>query len=159
MAMETETVALLISHGASVEARDASGRTCLHIALGSNKFDERRPNVTQCLREVLTILLEAGADVFAQYDQDISVSYVAYWADRGKMWEEVLTTCGYDARDVCGGDYHHYSRREKRFNPELRGFPDLDDETESGDEDAETGGVSLLITCRGDTDIEMQAAM
>ncbi|KAF8250895.1 ankyrin [Wilcoxina mikolae CBS 423.85] len=159
MAMETETVALLISHGASVEARDASGRTCLHIALGTNKYDQRRPSVTQCLREVLTILLEAGADVFAECDQGISVSYVAYWANRGKMWEEVLTACGHDASEVCGGDYHHYSRREKRFNPELQGFPDLDDETDSGDEDTETGGVSLLITSRGDTDIEMQAAM
>lgn len=63
--LQAEGASLLIQAGAPIEARDALGRTPLLVALSS---PERAPN-TASLRELVDVLLAAGADADARDDR------------------------------------------------------------------------------------------
>ena len=97
---------------------------CLHKAiLGSYYADQ------DGIREVLILLIRAGADVYARDDSRRSVSYIACraetkWIDNStsygksryeelsndlrlrKIWTEALSACGHDAEEVISTTMH-----------------------------------------------------
>ncbi|KAF8528325.1 ankyrin repeat-containing domain protein [Trichophaea hybrida] len=101
-----DMISLLLSKGASVKARDRLGQTCLHILLAD--YDPTAEPDTHPLRAALTMLVNAGADVRTEDYRGETVSYFAYLFGHGKLWEEILTACGFKAEEVCGEFYQNY---------------------------------------------------
>ena len=108
---DRDGVNALLDLGANINARDVSGRTCLHIFMGHLHGDVR-------VRKdygVLECLIERGADVNAQDNSGTSVSRVAYTrlyrrcrdigSYAGDLWDSFLQSCGYNIeeyrRDKC----------------------------------------------------------
>lgn len=59
------------------------------------------------LRDILTLMITAGADVYAADSFGVTVSNVAYEHGHWQVWEEVLEFCGYDAQKVMDGHPSH----------------------------------------------------
>lgn len=108
------------------------GESCLHLALNGSH------NATlNDIQDVLTLLLWAGADVYAIDDSDTSVSETAcerdkrYRTNKGVtnnqklwlrvIWVEALTICGYDAEEVISGSLQNRtlssSHRDESISP------------------------------------------
>lgn len=101
----TEMVALLLSRGSDPNSRDNLGISSLHHCIKSSKLHT-------CFDELI-LLINAGADVHAVDYFGESITSYAYqipvetdWeyrrttirsGNRGNIWEEALTACGYDA--------------------------------------------------------------
>jgi hypothetical protein len=98
-------VALLLSRGSDPNSRDSLGKSSLHHCIKSSEL-------YTCFDELI-LLMNAGADVHAMDRWGKSVTEYAYhtpvegmhslrWygkasGNRGKIWQEALTACGYDA--------------------------------------------------------------
>lgn len=135
-AFETaEKVALLLSRGADVNQRDASGNTCLHIVMDYSPLaleihDCERQNE---LRDILTLMVTAGADICALNDEKQTPSDIAHRFGHHHVWTEVLDTCGFSNHSVHQAYKADYgwssavdqsdSRRAAEFPPKLS-FPD-----------------------------------
>lgn len=135
-AFETaEKVALLLSRGADVNQRDASGNTCLHIVMDYSPLaleinDCERQNE---LRDILTLMITAGADICALNDEKQTPSDIAHRFRHYNIWTEVLDTCGFSNHSVHQAYKADYgwssavdqsdSRRAAEFTPKLS-FPD-----------------------------------
>lgn len=93
-----DKVALLLARGADVNQRDFLGNTCLHIAMNENEcpFEKTRLERQTVLKDILMLMITAGADVQAVNDNGDTVSYVAHWFGHDQIWAEVLEACGYD---------------------------------------------------------------
>ena len=96
-----DKIALLLARGADVSQRDSEGNSCLHIAM---KWAPRvRLNTFQPqneLRDILTLMITAGADIYAINEGGTTVSQVAHAEGHYQILVEVLETCGYDADKV-----------------------------------------------------------
>ena len=104
-------VEFLLDRGADVTTKDDDGNTCLHNVLQSSHLSghDNRDE----LKNLLVLLIQAGADVYATTNDGESVSDMAYTfildffepICLGHVWEEALLTCGYDAtwfrEDFC----------------------------------------------------------
>ena len=105
-----DKIALLLSRGANVDARNHRGETSLHVVFSNyfwcdewlNRYGEDA--VTQrYLSETIDILIlmcSAGADVCAIDDQGSSVSDAAFDSAKEVAWIKALKYCGIDINDV-----------------------------------------------------------
>ena len=107
------------------------GESCLHLALNGSHNE-----TLDGIQDVLTLLVWAGADVYAIDDGDTSVSEAAceldkrYRTSRGvtdnqklhlrKIWVEALTICGYNAEEVISGSLRNRSLSNSHRNARFR---------------------------------------
>jgi hypothetical protein len=105
-----DTIALLLTRGADVRQRDADGNNCLHVLVRWNRdwlldrdHDTMFYETYDELRDILTLMITAGADVYAINEEGTTVSEVAHAEGHCQVWAEVLETCGYDAEEVFQG--------------------------------------------------------
>ena len=100
-----DKVALLLSRGANVEARNHRGETSLHLVF-LKEFSRAyhcKEFVTCHLSEsteISVLMCTAGADVCAIDDQGRSVSDAAFNAGQEVAWTKALKYCGIDINDV-----------------------------------------------------------
>lgn len=97
-----QCIKFLLDRGADVTAKDIYGYTCLHNVL-RRIWDHSRCTT---VKEVLVILIQAGADVYATTYDGKSVSDIAYTINSARgIWDEALSACGYDStwfrKDFC----------------------------------------------------------
>jgi len=128
--IKTEMISLLLSYGANVKAYDKFGETCLHATLSGSMI---LPNA----REALIILINAGADVNAEDNRGYSVSEYTYHKGHGKLWQEVLIACGFNAAEVCGDFYQDYDLEEagSHYSDEPSSEDDEDDRMDTRHDD------------------------
>jgi hypothetical protein len=105
-----DTIALLLTRGADVRQRDADGNNCLHIMMqwDRDRLLRRHPDAMfyetyDDLRDIITLMITAGADIYAINEAGTTVSEVAHAKGHCQVWAEVLETCGYDAEEVSQG--------------------------------------------------------
>jgi hypothetical protein len=105
----SDKIALLLVRGADVSQRDAGGNNCLHIVMHWNRdrlLHYGRAMVSETydeLRDILTLMITAGADIYAINEEGATVSEVAHAGGHWQIWAEVLETCGYDPAMVAQG--------------------------------------------------------
>ena len=104
-----DKVALLLSRGANVDARNHRGETCLHVVFHHFASDDRPRwydvgSRTQLYLsesiDILILMCSAGADVCAVDDQGRSVSDAAFNSGQEVVWTKALKYCGIDINDV-----------------------------------------------------------
>lgn len=104
-----DKVALLLTRGANVKARNSQGQSCLHLIL--EEHDHLYPRCWcddgskwwrhQCrTKDIVILMLTAGADVCAVDEHGWSVSDVAMDSGQQTLWTEALKYCGIDIKDV-----------------------------------------------------------
>ncbi|RDW59558.1 hypothetical protein BP6252_12645 [Coleophoma cylindrospora] len=115
-------VILLLQRGADILVKDpTNGFNCFHYILSHEKPSVRGHELDDSItRDILMILLTAGADVYGTTNSDISVSEIAHWNNRGKLWSEVLGIYGYDPEAVSAGDTSHQSRLNISFEEYIK---------------------------------------
>lgn len=104
----TEMVALLLRRGADPSSCNEEEQSSLHYCI-------RYSNFGGCLNKLI-LLINAAANVHALDCWGNSVTEYAYHTpveryssrrygnktgNRGKIWQEALTACGYDAAEIC----------------------------------------------------------
>ena len=110
-----DKVALFLTRGANVNARDRNGNNCLHLVMMTDlEALKKLPAWLQStyhneLRDILTLLITAEALVDAVNNDNVSVSDIALRYNHENLWKDVLDFCGYDAETVCNrkGDINH----------------------------------------------------
>ena len=118
-----DKVGLLLTRGANVKARSFHGDTCLHLVflghhhlghhhyVNSRRYDYRvhgcqcdygaRLRRHQCrTKDIVILMITAGADVCAVDGEGESVSDVAIRSGQQTLWTEALKYCGIDINDV-----------------------------------------------------------
>lgn len=107
-----DKVAFVLAREADVNLRDSSGNNCLHRVLNyTSKAREKSndPEYQAELRDILTLMITAGADVYAVNDDGKTVSDIAHGEFAPfQIWADVLETCGYDVDEVSQGDGADY---------------------------------------------------
>ena len=103
----TDKIALLLSRGANVDARNHRGETSLHVAFSNYSPHEepglwlrriqRHPSRSM---DILILMCSAGADLCAIDNQGRSVSDAAFEVEQEVAWTEALKYCGIDINDV-----------------------------------------------------------
>lgn len=107
--------ALLLTRGANVNVRGPNGSNCLHLIMRTNLDRLKKwsgwlePTYHSELRDILILLITAGADVDAVNNYNVSVSDIALRYNHENLWKDVLDFCGYDAEAVCNrkSDINH----------------------------------------------------
>lgn len=105
-----DKIALLLQRGADVLSHDLDGNTCLHLVM-RYRFDEecstapryRNDSASEYhkeLKDILMLLLTAGADVTARNSFEFSPSDVAWDYGHWQQWTDALQECGYDINEV-----------------------------------------------------------
>ena len=105
-----DKIALLLSRGANVEARNHRGETSLHIVCSDhfNRHEwlcshQKEAHTQRHLEEsidIFILMISAGADVCAIDDQGRSVSEVAFNHGQKVAWTKALKSCGIDISDL-----------------------------------------------------------
>lgn len=102
-----DRIAFLLERGDSIYDRNDAGSTCLHVCLSVLTRNDLLPS-QENWKEVLTYLVQNGADVQAkdargQTASDIAYAQVICWSATrylgsytGDIWDAVLVSCGYD---------------------------------------------------------------
>lgn len=103
-------VALLLSRGANVRAKNSQGETCLHLVLSPHEHSEPRcwcdddeAYVWRHLcrtKDIVILMISAGADVCAIDEYGLSVTDIAIDSSQHALWTEALKYCGIDIQDV-----------------------------------------------------------
>ena len=100
----SDKIALILSRGADVKAKNSRGETCLHLAFLKGCWYNRERKVWQHLsdttKDVVILMISAGAGVCAIDEQGRSVSDAAADSGQQSIWTEALKYCGVDIRDV-----------------------------------------------------------
>ncbi|KAL9104008.1 MAG: hypothetical protein Q9163_000986 [Psora crenata] len=96
-----DKIALFLSRGANVHLRNTERNTCAHIALShhGDRFDPRWQDAAH-LKDIIRLMITAGADICAVNHDGLSVSDVAFRFGHQEIWREALRYCGIDLRDV-----------------------------------------------------------
>ncbi|MCJ1461879.1 hypothetical protein MMC07_000478 [Pseudocyphellaria aurata] len=97
-AFETaEKIALLLARGAHVNQKDSSGNICLHVVMDYSPLALQTNNLERQneLRDILMLMVTAGADICAVNDEKQTVSDIAHRFGHYQIWTEVLDTCGF----------------------------------------------------------------
>ncbi|RDW65278.1 hypothetical protein BP5796_09970 [Coleophoma crateriformis] len=117
-----EKVILLLQRGADILVKDpTNGFNCLHYILSHKKTPHRGHKLDESItRDILMVLLTAGADVYDTANSDISVSEVAHENNKENLWSEVLGICGYDPEAVSAGDTSHQSQLNISFKEYIK---------------------------------------
>lgn len=110
-----DKVALFLMRGANVNVRDSNGSNCLHLVMMTDLDGLRKtsgwhePTYHNELRDILTLLITAGADVDSVDNDNVSVSDIALRYNHENLWKDVLGFCGYDVEAVCSreSDINH----------------------------------------------------
>ena len=104
-----DKVGLLLTRGANVKARNDLGETCLHLVLFKPFHHDRDflcDNESHLRRhqyrtkDIVILMITAGADVCAVDEYGQSVSDVAIRSGQQTLWIEALKYCGIDIKDV-----------------------------------------------------------
>ena len=95
-----EKMALLLSRGADVNARNSRGETCLHRLLPRHYHGDDRFWPRSGTRDIMILLITAGADVCAVDQKGCSISDLAIRSGHLDIWTEALKYCGIDIKDV-----------------------------------------------------------
>ena len=107
-----DKIALLLNRGANVNSRNSRGETCLHLVCSGNSHHEhhclcawlaspcRFQRYLPETRDILIMMISAGADVCAMDEEDRSVSDVAIGSENLTLWTEALEYCGVDIKGV-----------------------------------------------------------
>ena len=104
-----DKIALLLSRGANVEARNHRGETSLHVVFWNHfarvgRYSPKSEVLTEWhLSESIDIIIlmcSAGADVCAIDDQGRSVSDAAIDSGQEAIWTKALKYCGIDINEV-----------------------------------------------------------
>ena len=104
-----DKVGLLLTRGANIKARNPQGKTCLHLVLLEHLHDGDHCWCNdgyklwrhQCrTRDMVILMITAGADVCAVDGKGKSVSDVAIRSGQQTLWTEALEYCGIDIKDV-----------------------------------------------------------
>jgi hypothetical protein len=98
-------IALLLSRGADPTLRDRFGNGLIHTALCSGKLSSTFDGLVTAvfneeLKDILMLLITAGADVVAVNDYGDCASDIAVHYGNWPEWEEALQECGYDLKNV-----------------------------------------------------------
>ena len=105
-----DKVALLLRRGANPNTRNACGNTCLHVLLSYDHQECLRTGCLSseereiCLKDVLMLMITAGADAYAVNDDGDSVTDIAFNFDHQDVWYESLIDCGYNPDEVYQGN-------------------------------------------------------
>jgi len=114
-----DKLALLLSRGADVYAHDDNGDTCLHIVMQYDRHREISGRVFQNtvnatydgeLKDILLLLMTAGADVYARNNNGKTPSEIARFWNQEREWREALEECGYDPDEVENAEEKSVSR-------------------------------------------------
>ena len=104
-----DKVGLLLTRGANVKVRTSRGKTCLHLVLSKHAHHDRGcwcDNESYLRRhqyrtkDIVILMITAGADVCAVDEYGQSVSDVAMRSGQQTLWIEALKYCGIDIKDV-----------------------------------------------------------
>lgn len=115
-----EVLTVLLQRNANVRERDIRGETCLHHCFSRRGWFNGWITFgkSECLQRILggvILLIEHGADVYAENDTGKSVSDLAYARHtydghekkvgcvRGDVWDFALAMCGYSILDFRQG--------------------------------------------------------
>jgi hypothetical protein len=83
------------------EPMSTFGNSCLHLVMNyPQPAGLRSLEYRDGLSDTLTLMVTAGADVYALNDDGISVSAIANRCRNSRVWSEALETCGYDMYKV-----------------------------------------------------------
>ena len=96
-------IALLLSRGANVNARNSRRQTCLHMVFSGRPHIRDSSYLRKYLlqkKDILILYICAGADVYAVDEHGDSVSDVASNSEQKKVWIAALKYCGIDINDV-----------------------------------------------------------
>ena len=105
----SDKIALVLNRGANAKARNHQGETCLHLDFSGHKhFEGDCSYLTNKLKihyaretkDILILMMSAGADVCAVDERDISVSDAAIRSGQEILWTEALKYCGIHIKDV-----------------------------------------------------------
>jgi hypothetical protein len=99
-----DKVALLLTRGADISIRESDGDNFLHIIMATPATHGVSLHSRE-LKDILMLLVTAGADVYAVNDYGVTVSQYARQNGYTPLWYNVLKTCGYDVKDVCQESY------------------------------------------------------
>ena len=125
-----DKIALLLSRGANPKAINAEGETCLHLVLRHDPHemfcwckDSSSTWDHVCkTKDILILMISAGADVCAIDEQGRSVSDVAIRPQLQRVWTEALKYCGIDIRDVLARPNYNPAH-STALSSEYRGPP------------------------------------
>ena len=98
-------IALLLSRGADPSLCDQRGDNFLHrVLLSRRKYSTYdglvTPEFNEELKDILMLLITAGADVFAVNNYGQRVCDIAIGSDIWLEWEEALEECGHDPEAI-----------------------------------------------------------
>ena len=93
-----------------MKAKNSQGETCLHLVLSPHEHSEPRcwcdydgARVWRHIcrtKDIVILMISAGADVCAVDEDGLSVSDIAIDSGQHALWTEALKYCGIDIRDV-----------------------------------------------------------
>lgn len=124
-------IAFLLRRGANAKARNPGGETCLHRVLRHNhrakdcwcEISSRTWRYLYQTKDILILMISAGADVCAIDKQGRSVSDVINHPGLETVWTEALKYCGIDIRDVVARpnlDPAHSTALDYQYREPLR---------------------------------------
>ena len=115
----------LLKRKADIACRDSHGDTILHTLLSC--YREHIPAFARSFflgltepRQLLTVFLSAGADVYAVNQKGETPSSVAKQYGPEDEWIEALTACGYNHEEILAHlELGSFGHSEKRQSPQL----------------------------------------
>jgi hypothetical protein len=117
----TATLEYLLKKGSSIHARDKIGRGCLRTLLqntyGYHRYNYGEREGASAFMDSLTLLIDAGADVFAADSEGLSVSQYAYQVRSaiGDIWDAALSLCGYNITNIRRGFHRRPRYRHGKY--------------------------------------------
>ena len=127
-----DKIALILSRGANAKARDSQGETCLHLVFSKHHHHSERgcwceneagQHYFSETKDIVIMMISAGADVCAIDEQGKSVSDAAINSGLRQIWIEALKCCGIDIKDVLARpkvNPAHSTALSTQYNRQIR---------------------------------------